>query len=258
MQYETGHERTQVRLATPDDGTSIRRIASRSFHESYGTVLGSDIIDRTVQQWYGSDQLVDRLGAVDTIFLVATIGSEIAGFSESTHEPDAHVGAIDWLHVDPFHRGSGLGETLLHETEETLIRRGAARVAGRVLAGNTAGNEFYQRRGYTLTGSRTIDIDGESFTENRYLADPDGEDEQPLLKPVDVDDRTVYVSIDERERGTKGPFYMSYSTDATEDRYGYYCGNCESIRTAMDSMGRITCDDCDNERRPSRWDAGYL
>ncbi|MFB6069946.1 MAG: GNAT family N-acetyltransferase [Halanaeroarchaeum sp.] len=258
MQNRTKPERAQVRLATPEDGTSIRRIASRSFHDSYGSVIDSEVIDETVQRWYGPDQLVDRLGSIDTIFLVATFGSEIAGFSESTHEPDAYVAAIDWLHVDPFHRGSGLGKRLLHETEETLLRRGADRVAGRVLAGNTLGNEFYQVQDYTLTGSRTIEIDGEAYTENRYLADPDGEEDDPLLKPVDVEDRTVYVSVDERERGTVGPFYMAYSTEGTEDRYGYYCGNCGSVRIAMDSMGRITCDECDNERKPSRWDSGYL
>lgn len=258
MKHDTKHDRIRVRMATPDDGTSIRRIANRSFHESYGSVLDTDIIDRTVERWYGSGQLADRLGAVDTVFLLATMGNEIAGFSESTHEPDDHVGAIDWLHVDPFHRGMGFGETLLHETEVTLLERGAERVAGRVLADNTAGNEFYSAHGYTQTGSRSIEIDDETYVENRYLADPEGEDDGPLLEPVDAEAKTVYVSVEERERGTEGPFYVTYSTTDRENKYGYYCGNCGSIRTAMDSMGRITCDECANERKPSRWDSGYL
>ena len=257
MQQDIQQDRTDVRSATAADGTAIRRIASRSFHESYGSILDESIVETTVSRWYGPEELVDRLGTLDTVFLVVTVGSEIAGFSEITHDPDAFVGVIDWLHVDPFHRGDGLGETLLRETEARLLDRGAKRVAGRVLENNEAGNEFYEAHGYTHTGDRSIDIDGETYQENRYLIDPDGED-GPLIEPIDVDGRTVYVSMDEREQGTLGPFYVAYSSPDSADKYGYYCEHCGSIRTAMDSMGRITCEECTNERKPSRWDSGYL
>lgn len=258
MQTTTDRRRIDIRAATTDDEAAIRRIASRSFAESYGDVLDQQVVDRTVAAWYGRDPLADRLDADDTVFLLLTVGTEPAGFSDCTHEPDALVGSIDWLHVDPFHRGAGLGEMLLRETEQRLVARGAERVAGRVLESNAAGNEFYRAQGYTQAGSRTIDIDDETHTENRYLVDPTGDGGERILEPVETDGRTLYLALDERERGTEAPFFVAYSSPDPADRYGFYCDNCGTVRTSMDTMGRITCTACGNERRPSRWDAAYL
>ncbi|USZ68056.1 DUF5816 domain-containing protein [Halorussus salilacus] len=71
------------------------------------------------------------------------------------------------------------------------------------------------------------------------------------------DGRTVYVAREEGERGSKGPFFVVYTGDAGEDRYGYFCGNCEQIDNAMDPMGRIECNVCGNIRKPTEWDAAH-
>lgn len=62
---------------------------------------------------------------------------------------------------------------------------------------------------------------------------------------------------DERMRGSEGPFYAAYESDG-ETRFGWFCGNCESLEVAMDSMERIVCTRCDNDRKPRNWDAAYL
>jgi primosomal protein N' len=36
------------------------------------------------------------------------------------------------------------------------------------------------------------------------------------------------------------------------------CSNCESFDIAMDSMERLECNDCGNQKKPTRWDASYL
>jgi hypothetical protein len=68
---------------------------------------------------------------------------------------------------------------------------------------------------------------------------------------------TVYVAREQAERGTDGPFYVVYVTPDGERRWGYVCGNCGSFSTAMDSMGRIVCNDCPNLRKPTEWDAAH-
>ncbi|WP_122090304.1 DUF5816 domain-containing protein [Halalkalicoccus subterraneus] len=70
-------------------------------------------------------------------------------------------------------------------------------------------------------------------------------------------DGPVYVARDEAERGSDGPFYVLYRTPDREHRWGYLCGNCESSNTAMDTMGRIVCNDCPNQRKPTEWDAAH-
>ncbi|MFB6123477.1 MAG: DUF5816 domain-containing protein [Haloferacaceae archaeon] len=72
---------------------------------------------------------------------------------------------------------------------------------------------------------------------------PDGED--------------VYVDRTVADRGSKGPFFTVYRTADREERWGYFCGNCEGFDTAMDTMARIECNDCGNVRKPEEWDAAH-
>lgn len=74
----------------------------------------------------------------------------------------------------------------------------------------------------------------------------------------DVDPDDPYVDEDERERGLFAPFFAAYRTASCEQRYGWYCSNCDGLETVMDTMGRIECTDCGNRHRPREWDAAYL
>lgn len=68
---------------------------------------------------------------------------------------------------------------------------------------------------------------------------------------------TLYIARDETERGSEAPFFVVYSTEDRDERWGYFCGNCEGFDTAMDPMGRIVCTDCPNRRKPTEWDAAH-
>jgi hypothetical protein len=67
----------------------------------------------------------------------------------------------------------------------------------------------------------------------------------------------LFVDPREAERGSKAPFYVAYTTEAADERWGYFCSNCESFDNAMDSMGRIECNVCSNLRKPDEWDAAH-
>jgi hypothetical protein len=68
---------------------------------------------------------------------------------------------------------------------------------------------------------------------------------------------TVFVASDEAERGSKGVFNVLNKSPDRAERYGYYCSNCETINNAMDSMGRIVCNNCANMRQADEWDAAH-
>jgi hypothetical protein len=70
-------------------------------------------------------------------------------------------------------------------------------------------------------------------------------------------DDSVYVARDEVERGADGPFFVVYRTPDRSVRWGFACGNCGSLDTAMDTMGRVECTDCGNLRKPDEWDAAH-
>lgn len=71
------------------------------------------------------------------------------------------------------------------------------------------------------------------------------------------DGEQVYVSRSEGLRGSEGPFFVVYVSDDADDRWGYYCSNCDTFDNAMDTMGRIACNQCGNIRKPDEWDAAH-
>ncbi|MXR42622.1 GNAT family acetyltransferase [Halobaculum sp. WSA2] len=77
------------------------------------------------------------------------------------------------------------------------------------------------------------------------------------LDAVETAAGELYVDRADGERGSKSPFYHVYADEAGETRWGYFCGNCETVNNAMDSMGRIECNECGNMRKPEEWDAAH-
>ncbi|MFB6165543.1 MAG: DUF5816 domain-containing protein [Haloarculaceae archaeon] len=71
------------------------------------------------------------------------------------------------------------------------------------------------------------------------------------------DGRTLYVATDEAERGSKGPFYVAYASRDREERWGFFCANCETFDNVVDAMGRIQCNVCSNLHKAEEWDAAH-
>jgi hypothetical protein len=71
------------------------------------------------------------------------------------------------------------------------------------------------------------------------------------------DGQELFVAREEGETGSDGPFFVVYADEAGTRRWGYFCSNCESFDNAMDSMGRIQCNDCGNFKKPDEWDSAH-
>ncbi|PSP98944.1 GNAT family N-acetyltransferase [Halobacteriales archaeon QS_4_70_19] len=219
----------QVREATPADESAIRSIAKRSMEASYSLSPGA--IEEAIVRWYSSETFTERLEDDDVLY-----------------------GDVNWLHVDPMHRGEGIGEDLFNETRKALRNHGAETIRGRVLSDNTEGNKFYERQGLVKSGEGKVDLDGPTFVENVYT-DAETDDLEATATP---DGTEVFVDHLDTDRGSKGAFHVVYTDEEREDKWGFFCGNCDSFITSMDTMGRMECDACGNQRKPTRWDAAYM
>lgn len=237
----------QVRAATDDDAAAIRGVAQASLRASYS--LSPTAIEGAIQEWYGD--LPEKLEDDEVLLVIAEEDDEIVAFAESVLV--ANRGEILWLHVDPVHRGRGIGKELYTVTRERLESAGAKEIHGLVLEDNAEGNDFYERQGLVKAGERTVEIDGDPYIENVYVEDTPGE-----LVPISHEDRELYVDHADGDRGSMAPFFVVYTDPDRETKWGYYCGNCDSPVTSMDSMGRMECAACGNHRKPTRWDAAYL
>ncbi|MFC7226658.1 GNAT family N-acetyltransferase [Salinirubellus salinus] len=241
----------QVREATARDAGAVHGVAERSMEASYS--LSPSAIEGAVANWYGEEAFAEKLEDEELLLLVVERDDEVVAFSESAVVNDR--GDILWLHVDPMYRGEGIGDELYEETVTALSEMGAESVRGRVLADNAQGNDFYEHHGLEKAGEGRVDIDGEEYIENIY-AEPTAEEE--LLPVTGPDGQELFVDHRDTDRGSKGEFQVVYSDEDRAERWGFFCSNCESLVTSMDTMGRMECDTCGNQRRPTRWDAAYL
>jgi ribosomal protein S18 acetylase RimI-like enzyme len=241
----------EVRQSTAADAESVRDVAERSMEASYS--LSPSAIEGAVETWYGEEGFGERLDDEDLLMPVAESEDGIVAFSESTVVGDR--GDILWLHVEPMYRGEGIGNELYEATTEALANRGAESFRGRVLADNAQGNAFYERHGLEKAGEGRVEIDGEEYVENIYAEPADGDALLPVTGPGGEE---LFVDQSDTDRGSKGEFHVVYASSDREARWGFFCNNCESLVTSMDAMGRMKCDTCGNQRRPTRWDAAYL
>lgn len=68
---------------------------------------------------------------------------------------------------------------------------------------------------------------------------------------------TIYVTTEEGSMGSEGAFYVAYFDPDRTRRYGWFCATCESFDNAMDTLGRIKCNQCGNLRRATEWDPAH-
>ncbi|MFC6960673.1 DUF5816 domain-containing protein [Halocatena marina] len=68
---------------------------------------------------------------------------------------------------------------------------------------------------------------------------------------------TLYIDSTTGENGSKGPFYIVYHTERGDRQWGFFCSNCDTFDTAVDSMGRIQCNNCNNINKADVWDAAH-
>jgi len=66
-----------------------------------------------------------------------------------------------------------------------------------------------------------------------------------------------YVDRTDWRRGEKGPFHVVYADSDRTTRWGFLCGNCDTLDTAVDTMGRVQCNDCANRTKAEEWDAAH-
>jgi len=247
-----------IRAATAADIDTIRSVARESLITSYGHAVDKTLLADVVDKWYDADELGTDIDDDDTVFLVAVVDGTVVGFAESyIVGRRERVGEIDWLHVHPDHRESGIGSALLEHVETELREADVDRIEANVLVANKAGAGFYEREGYELAGEHSVEIGNERFEERQYQKRTTRLTGISEATYKTDDDEIVHVAFDESERGSSAPFYAAYTDADRTQLYGYLCGNCEGTNIAIDTMDAMECLDCDNRRKPSRWDAAY-
>lgn len=252
----------EINEASADDGEEIRDIADRSMAASYA--VSPDTIELILEERFNEERISRLIDSEEAMLLVAEDEGHVAGFLEA--ERDGETGTITWLHVAPEFRGMGAGTGLFEAAIDRLHEEGAETVMARDLSDNAEGEGFFEKFGFEEARQDRIEIGGEEHVvdvhaETEAEAEDAGEDQtdSPAQETATAEDgETLYIDRDEELAGESGPFFVAYADEDYEEQYSFYCGNCESVVEAVDSMERVECGTCGNLNKPQEWDGGYL
>jgi len=141
----------RLRPATAADAPAIAALHTASWRDAYADILDPAFLAGPIEAdrlalW--SERLTDpREGQL--VHLAEGQDGEVAGFVCAFRDADPRWGSlVDNLHVAPWLRGHGVGETLLRGAASRLAEHGATGGLHLwVFEANTAGLRFYERLG---------------------------------------------------------------------------------------------------------------
>ncbi|WP_417489500.1 GNAT family N-acetyltransferase [Maricaulis sp.] len=118
-----------------------------------------DVIDGVEIDSFTADRFARRnlrrmLAARKTLFLLARIGGEPAGYLALAFRRGSAISRIYSIAVAPDHRGVGVAQALLVAATDLTARRGCGKIQLEVRKSNTKAITVYQRAGFHLRGTR--------------------------------------------------------------------------------------------------------
>lgn len=242
----------EVRPASEDDLTAIRRIATDSFEASYS--ISPQDIRNILDDEFDDASLVERLANGRDVLLVAgeelETGEDVAGFVEYRNGDRSR---IEWLHVDPDARGRGVATALVE-----AVQREDGPMLACVLDMAVEGNEFLQRFGLEHAGDEEVTFGDKAY--HASILSKAGTEKDANEPTVDVPSRLTVegeelrVAPDEVP-GRDAPFFPLHSA---EEKIGYFCSSCGSTNIVGGSLERLECENCGNRHLADEWDDAYL
>jgi len=163
-----------VREASADDVTAIQYVARATWHAAYGDVLSAPAIDEQVDEWYRDDVVADAVGSEQVIYLVASEGGDVVGFTSAgpseqvSDDADEDVAQLYTIYVAPDYWRDGIGSRLFDTVLGRLREREFDAVRICVLEGNDVGRSFYEAHGFPVVEEDTGTIAGEPVAEVVY------------------------------------------------------------------------------------------
>ena len=147
----------------------MARIHVRSWQRGYRGLLPDAYLDGLVPEERASRYTFSDLALHRPATMIAVQGDVIAGFVTTGPSPDADVGEVLALHVDPNHWRKGIGRALLRAARERLARQGYSSAVLWALDGNQRADRFYRADGWAPDGRGSAqEIWGVQVNESRY------------------------------------------------------------------------------------------
>lgn len=157
-----------VRRAEIGDVAAIRAVARAAWHAAYDDLLGADVVDDVLSEWYEDDAIEAGVTHEAQDFFVATRDREVVGYAHAGPHPPRRAHQLYRLYVHPDEWRQGIGRQLLADVEQALYDRDVHAYEAEILAGNDVAAAFYEAVGFEAVDESQREMGGETVDEVVY------------------------------------------------------------------------------------------
>ncbi|MGB7336019.1 MAG: GNAT family N-acetyltransferase [Salaquimonas sp.] len=138
-----------VRTASKNDLAKIRDLLVETWHATYDSIFGTDMVTRITDKWHSIEALEQRLTVPVSEFVVADDGKTIHGMAFASQKEKTVT--LHQLYVLPSSQGKGIGTELMQEI--FFCFDSAETISLDVQPENTKAVGFYIAGGFMETGT---------------------------------------------------------------------------------------------------------
>ncbi|MFC6488944.1 GNAT family N-acetyltransferase [Nitratireductor sp. GCM10026969] len=139
-----------VRTACAQDLPAVRALLVETWHETYDAIYGAEKVTRITDEWHSLAALKARIERIDSEFLLADDGEQIAGMAFASGTDGGSTIQLRQLYVRPARQGRGVGGLLLDEVLSSFPE--ARKIRLEVEEANTNAVAFYVAHGFSRVG----------------------------------------------------------------------------------------------------------
>jgi ribosomal protein S18 acetylase RimI-like enzyme len=162
-----------IRPAGFEDAEAIAQIHVKAWQESYKDIISSTYLNAlSYRKRLNLRRKILAHHKTESLHLVALVDGEVAGFcdagpsfGESTETP----GELYAIYVLDKYKGKGVGTELMKEVEKFFIERVYSSYFVWILEDNKPACNFYEKRGGTVTATKTENIGDQQLKALGYV-----------------------------------------------------------------------------------------
>ena len=161
-----------IKAATVEDLPAIRDLASVIWRAYYPSIVTREQIEYMLARMYALETLRDEIQSQGIRFDRLLLGNDLIGFAAYGPTATATIWKLHKLYLLPDQHGKGLGSQLLQHCEAQAHLLGADHLTLNVNKRNARAIAAYERNGYAIAESVTLDIGGGFVMNDFVMAKP--------------------------------------------------------------------------------------
>lgn len=137
-----------IRTASKRDLPAIRQLLVDTWHATFDSILGADVVDQCAGEWASDASLTAKLDTPHSEYILADTGEMLSGIAYATAE--GKTVTLHQLYVRPELQGQGVGTQLMQELFFCFDEADSIELS--VHPENAGAIGFYKAGGFSETG----------------------------------------------------------------------------------------------------------